>query len=161
MHTHPGDHAVNFLGEFTGYPVCDGYDGCNKVKSVARCGYWAHVRRKFVDALPTDKKLLPTSMAAVGVNYCNRLFGLKEQFAVLMPDDWHAQRQKLTKSVLDAFFAWLVSFRPETGTRLSSSTVAYALGEKKYLTAYLQDPRIPIPNNRVENAIRPFADTDI
>ncbi len=154
--TRHGDHAANFLGRFSGYLVCDGYDGYNKVKSVTRCGCWAHVRRKFVDALPADKKLLPTSMAAVGVAFCNRLFGLEEQFAELSPEDWHTKRQEFAKPILDEFFAWLGSFRAESGTKLSSA-VAYALGEKNYLIAYLLDPRIPISNNRAENAIRPFA----
>lgn len=154
--TRHGDHAANFLEGYAGFLVCDGYDGYNKVKSVTRCGCWAHVRRKFVDALPTDKQLLSTSMAAVGVDYCNRLFGMEAQFAALTTDDRHIKRQELAKPILDEFFAWLESFRAEPGTKLSSAK-AYALGEKKYLIAYLEDSRIPISNNRAENAIRPFA----
>lgn len=154
--TRHGDHAKEFLGDYSGYLVCDGYDGYNKVTSAARCGCLAHVRRKFVDALPSNKDMLPTSKAAVGVDYCNRLFSLEEQFAELSPEERHAQRQKLAKPILDSFFAWLGSFYPEAGTKLSSA-VAYTLNEKKYLTVYLEDPRIPISNNRAENAIRPFA----
>ena len=30
--------------------------------------------RKFVEALPSDKSLLPTSKAAEGVEWCNRLY---------------------------------------------------------------------------------------
>ena len=36
------------------------------------------------------------------------------------------------------------------------SAVGYALSQKKHLTAFLQDPQIPLSNNRAENAIRPF-----
>ena len=79
--TRNGDHASKFLGDYSGYAVCDGFDGYNKLKKVKRCGCWAHVRRKFVDALPTDKELLATSMAAKGVEYCNRLFLLERKYS--------------------------------------------------------------------------------
>jgi hypothetical protein len=109
-----------------------------------------------VDALPTNKDMLSTSKAAVGVDYCNRLFALEEQFIQLSPENRHAMRQKLLKPLLDDFFAWLNSFHLEVSTKLSTA-VAYALGEKKYLMVFLADSRIPISNNRAKNAIRPFA----
>ena len=34
--------------------------------------------------------------------------------------------------------------------------VGYAVSMKKWLTAFLDDPEIPLSNNRAENAIRPF-----
>ena len=43
--TRNGDNAAKFLGGYSGYLVCDGYDGYNKLKSVTRCGCWAHARR--------------------------------------------------------------------------------------------------------------------
>lgn len=42
------------------------------------------VRRKFVDALPGDKDLLPTSAAAKGVEYCYQLFLLERNTAAGM-----------------------------------------------------------------------------
>ena len=65
--TRNGDNAAKFLGYYSGYLVCDGYYGYNKLEMVTRCGCRAHARRKFVEALPTDKELVPTSMAAKGV----------------------------------------------------------------------------------------------
>ena len=61
--TRNGDNAARFLGSYNGYLVCDGYDGYNKLKSVTRCGCWAHVRRKFVDALPNKKDAAPDAAA--------------------------------------------------------------------------------------------------
>ncbi len=65
--TRSGDNAQKFLAGDRGYLVCDGYDGYNKLTCVTRCGCWAHARRKFVEALPTDKELLATCAAAKGV----------------------------------------------------------------------------------------------
>jgi hypothetical protein len=36
--TRNGDHAKRFLGNFSGYLVCDGFDGYNKLDAVKRCG---------------------------------------------------------------------------------------------------------------------------
>jgi hypothetical protein len=139
--TRSGDHALRFLGGHSGFLVCDGFDGYNKLKNVTRCGCWAHVRRKFVDALPDDEELLKTSQAAVGVEYCNRLFKLEREFAALNPEERHAKRQEQSKPVLDGFFAWLDTLRPSGGTKLSKAA-GYAKAEKQYLYAYLQSPDI-------------------
>jgi len=164
--TRNGDNAVRFLGDFSGYLVCDGYDGYNKLKHATRCGCFAHVRRKFVEALPTDEKLLPTSKAAIGVECCNRLFSLEREYdglnekgehinTPMTPEEKHKQRQERSKPVLDGFFAWLVSLNPSSGTRLAKA-VQYAKNERKYLYRFLESPKIPIDNNRAENAVRPF-----
>ena len=71
--TRNGDNVAKFLGDCSGYLVCDGYDGYNKLQKVTRCGCWAHARRKCVEALPTDKELIPKSAAANGVNLINEL----------------------------------------------------------------------------------------
>jgi transposase len=153
--TRSGDHAARFLGDYDGYLVCDGYDGYNKLKNVTRCGCWAHVRRKFVEALPTDKALLPASKAAKGVEWCNKLFELERQYENLAAEERQKQRQERSKPVLDGFFTWLETVGPAGGTKLAKA-VQYAMNEKKYLYGFLESPDIPIDNNRAENAIRPF-----
>lgn len=64
-------------------------------------------------------------------------------------------QQEQSKAVLDGFFAWLQNVNASGGTKLSKA-VHYALNEKKYLYAFLEDSSVPIDNNRAENAIRPF-----
>lgn len=164
--TRSGDNAVRFLGDFSGYLVCDGYDGYNKLTRVTRCGCFAHVRRKFVEALPADKELLPSSRAAEGVEWCNKLFELEREYdgseksrktgLPLTPEEKYRQRQERSKPVIDGFFAWLNTVNPSGGTKLSKA-VQYALNEKKYLRRFLDSPDVPIDNNRAENAVRPFA----
>ncbi len=46
--TRNGSNAVNFLGDYSGYFVCDGYDGYNKLLKVIRCGCWAHYPRSII-----------------------------------------------------------------------------------------------------------------
>jgi len=74
-----GDNAVNFLKDFKGYVHSDGFSGYNKLKGVTRCGCWAHLRRKFVDAIPDKKaKDAPLTNAEIGRDYCNQLFKMEE-----------------------------------------------------------------------------------
>ena len=149
--------------------------GYNKLKSVTRCGCWAHVRRKFVDALPDKKDAAPNAAAVKGVEFCNRLFLLEREYDGLEPayeedgsagkwvkvrepldsENRRKQRQERSKSVLDEFFAWLDTVAPASKSALSSA-VQYAKNEKAYLYRFLEDGNIPISNNRAENAIRPF-----
>ena len=164
--TRNGDHAARFLGDYSGYVVCDGYDAYNKLKKAVRCGCWAHVRRKFVDALPSDKDLLPTSAAAKGVEYCNQLFLLERKYSgrnekdeqiaePMSSEERHNARQAQSKPVLEAFYAWLDTVEPAGGSNLAKA-VQYAKNEKRYLCRFLESGDIPIDNNRAENAIRPM-----
>lgn len=161
--TRNGDNAVRFLGDYKGYLVCDGYDGYNKLTNVSRCGCFAHVRRKFVEALPTDKELVSGSRAAIGVEWCSKLFDLETEYEELLKKDTGTDiretrrklRQERSKPVLDGFFAWVETVFPSGGTKLAKA-VQYAKNEKQYLYRFLEDPDIPIHNNRAENAIRPF-----
>ena len=75
-----GKNAVAFLGNYDGYVVCDGYDGYNRLTQAKRCGCFAHVRRKFVEALPTDRSLWSSSAADQGVRWCDRLFALEREY---------------------------------------------------------------------------------
>lgn len=153
--TRNGYNAVKFLGEYSGYLVCDGYDGYNKLKNVTRCGCFAHARRKFVEALPTEQELIPTSIAAKGVNFINEIYTVERSFEGLDADERHKMRQEKLKPTLDAFFAWLETISAASGTKLSKA-VSYALNEKKYLCRFLDSPYVSIDNNRAENAVRPF-----
>ena len=153
--TRNGDNAANFLGDYSGYLVCDGYDGYNKLQKVTRCGCWAHARRKFVEALPTDKELISTSTAAKAVNLINEFYAIERSFEGLQPEERHKQRQERLKPALDAFYAWLETAGVSSGTKLSKA-IGYALNEKKYLYRFLGSPYVSIDNNRAENAVRPF-----
>ena len=72
--TRKGQNAAEFLKGYTGYLVCDGYDGYNKLTEVTRCGCWAHARRKFLEAMPDDEELKKTSKAKEGFEKINRIF---------------------------------------------------------------------------------------
>ena len=71
-------------------------------------------------------------------------------------EERYEQRLAKVKPLLDAFFAWLETLQV-SGKSALAKAVAYALNEKPYLYTFLENGNVPIDNNRVENAIRPFA----
>ncbi|KPU43151.1 transposase IS66 family protein [Oxobacter pfennigii] len=152
-----GEHAEEYLKGFQGYHQCDGYSGYNKLEGVIRCGCWAHLRRKFVEAIP-DKKAkdsAPTN-AEIGRDYCNRLFKIEEELADLSPDKRYQKRLEQEKPILEAFWCWLESLTPLKESSLGKA-VTYARNQKPYMGNYLLDGRCSISNNLAENNIRPYA----
>ena len=70
-------------------------------------GCWAHVRRKFDEALQTlPKEKQQGSLAAVGECYCTKLFQLEETLSELTAEERYTKRLELEKPVLDALLAW-------------------------------------------------------
>ncbi|ADU26192.1 IS66 family transposase [Ethanoligenens harbinense] len=152
-HIRPKD----FLEDFSGFLHADGYDGYHKLPDrITVVGCWAHLRRKFDEALqtlPKDKR--KSSDAAKGIAYCDRLFHLEKQFTLLTPEDRLKEREQQSKPVVEAFYAWVGSLR-ELPKTLMGKAIHYAQSQRMYLVRYLLDGRLEISNNRAENAIRPF-----
>jgi transposase len=103
--------------------------------------------------LPKEKR--DTSDAAKGVAYCDKLFHLEKQFALLSPEERRKERERLSKPLMDEFFAWADSLHALPKSLLGKA-VYYSQSQRQYLKAYLLDGRLEISNNRAENSIRPF-----
>ena len=80
-----GDIPAEFLKDYKGYIHTDGYAGYNKVKNVTRCGCWAHLRRKFVEADTASKG--EDGYARKGIAYCDKLFHIEDQLKDLSRDE--------------------------------------------------------------------------
>lgn len=151
-----GGHAVEFLKGFHGYLHTDGCSGYNKLENITRCGCWAHLRRKFVEAIPVKKAsgALPTA-AETGRDYCDRLFRIESQLKELPAKERYWKRLEQERPVLEAFWCWLDSVQFLKGSALGK-VVIYARNQKPYMENYLLDGRCALSNNAAENAIRPF-----
>ena len=148
-----GKWAKTFLEGFSGVLITDGYSGYNKVQEAERAGCWAHMRRKWLEAMPegADAK---TGKAAEGYEFCNRLFELERQFEGLTAEERLIQRKEKSGPILEAYWTWLNTIARPTGKL--KDAVTYAQNQKAHLSAFLEHGEIEISNNQVENAIRPF-----
>lgn len=151
-----GDNAASYLKDFKGYVHSDGYFGYNKLDGITRCGCWAHLRRKFVEAIP-DKKAVdaPLTSAEIGRDFCNQLFKVEESLKDLTPKERFCKRLELEKPILEAFWCWLESLTVLKGSALGKA-VTYAMNQRPFMENYLLDGRCAISNNAAGNAIRPF-----
>jgi len=152
--TRSGEHARRFLEGFSGYLQTDGYGGYEKVRNVKRCGCWAHLRRKYQEAMPKEDKL-KDSAAAIGFQYCSKLFEIENELKDLSPEERLQKRQELCKPLLEAYLAWLKTVDALKGSKLGEA-ITYSQKQWETLTTFLEDGRIEISNNKAENAIRPF-----
>ena len=152
-----GYHAEEFLKGFSGYLICDGFSGYNKLKGVIRCGCLAHMRRYWKEALPgKTRKSSDKTPAEIGLNYCNQLFELEKEYADLDADTRKAKRLETEPAIWEAYWSWLETVNPAGGSRLAKA-VTYAKNQKPYMENYLLDGRCSISNNIAENIARPYA----
>jgi len=149
------------LAGFAGYLQTDGYAGYNQVlarEGLIGFGCWAHARRKFVDA----QKALPKAKQNKGskvqqaLAWIGKLYQIERAISKLPPEERQQRRQKDSAAVLAQFKTWLdkQSVPPKS---LLGKAIAYTLSQWPRLVIYLDDERLNIDNNGVENAIRPFA----
>lgn len=150
-----GKRPESFLRGFAGCLVTDGYSGYNQVQKVTHCGCWAHMKRKWREAMP-DGATVKTSKAAVGFQYCNKLFSLEKKCADLKDKYRKEYRQNVIQPVLEEYFCWVNTLNPERGSKLAEA-VTYARNQRGPLSAFVEHGEVPISNNLAENAIRPFA----
>jgi len=146
-----------FLKGFKGYLHRDAYSGYANLSGTTSCLCWAHVRRKFVEALPPEVKSPLDSLAGEGVAYCNRLFELEAQLVSYSTEERKEQRLVQEKPVLDAFWSWVETARGKVLPKSKlGEALNYARNHKQELMNYLRDGNCVISNNLAENSIRPF-----
>lgn len=153
--TRNGDIAKEFLDGCDGNLITDAYDGYEQVDEVTRCYCWAHARRKFVDALPSNIEDLGDT--AMGVKYCNEIFKYEKEVKDKSIEEKKIKRQDKSKKTVDKFFLWAKQNK-DTYIKNSkiSNAINYALNQEEGLRQFLNDGNIPVSNNMADNSIRPF-----
>ncbi len=160
-----GATAKTVLGDFQGVVVVDGYAAYQTATQAGADGpapatlafCWAHVRRKFVEAL----KFEPA---------CAQVLHLIGQLYAIEADlpDWHGLEDKAQQEAL----AHRLAVRQQQSAPLTQRIQAWALSQKALpestfrkaleymlelwsgLTVFLHNPRVPLDNNHVERQMR-------
>jgi transposase len=164
-----GAVPTRLLGDFAGYLQTDGYDGYNAVATandIIRLYCFAHVRRRFTEALKAlglNVKKLPgkppdkARRTLQSLSFIRHLYTIERRIRGQSPDERYRIRQAETRPVLEKLEAWLNVNRPKV---LPSSplgeALAYLHNHWHGLVRFCEDGRLEIDNNLCENAIRPF-----
>jgi len=148
--------------DFRGTIQCDGYEAYDcfakgRGEKIVLAGCLAHVRRKFYEARETAPKV-----AGWFLQHFANLYDLERQLRQRRAGarQRQAERASLSRPVLARIHRALV--RLKTARRylpqsLMGKAIEYALGQWPSLQLFLEDGRLEIDNNLVENAIRPTA----
>jgi transposase len=155
-----GEHPIAFLEGFAGYLCVDGYAAYEKVPGVTLVGCFAHARRKFHEAhlvLPEPAQKKTNTHERIGLEFCNRLYAIEADLKDASPEERKAARLERSKPVLAAFRAWLDKSLATVAPKSKiGQAIAYCRSQWNKLTAFLQDGRLEIDNNRSERTIKPF-----
>lgn len=158
--TREGEHPRKFLAGFKGYLHVDGYAGYNNIPNVTLTGCWAHLRRKFDEALKgLPPKLHKTNgtKSREALDQINELFAIERELKQVSPDERLKARELRSRQVVEGFRKWLDDIKPMIVPKsLLGKAVTYGHNQWEKLLRFLEDGRIEISNNRAERSIKPF-----
>lgn len=153
-----GKVAREILGAYKGAVQCDGYDAYDQFEkndNITVYGCWAHARRKFVDALNENNRLATEALCFIRKIYKVESDANK---AGLNADELKEQRLKISYPTIRLFETWMketyLKVLPNSKT---GDAIEYTYSLLPRLSRYVNDGRINIDNNLIENAIRPLA----
>ncbi len=167
-----GEVPKRLLLDYEGYLQVDGYKGydafCRETPGVQRVGCWAHARRKFDEAFkvlkkkkgkqgkPREKKQ-KESKAFEGLAWIRKLYEVERDARGMSAEERHRLRQTRARPIMTAIDKWRKDAAGQVPPKtLIGLALGYLSGQWEYLIRYLEDGRLEIDNNLVENAIRPF-----
>lgn len=154
-----GDIADEFLEDYEGYVMCDGYSGYNKLKKAKRTTCWSHIRRYLLDAIPKGKKMDYTHPAVQGVMYVDKLFEQERKIKAKYKNDYDAikeARLEKEKPILEGFWQWLEKQKPLANSKMDKA-VTYIRNRRIYAETYLEDGHCSFSNNLSEIEVKPVA----
>jgi transposase len=114
----------------------------------------AHARRKFFDLHVSNK----SEIAQQALTYIGQLYEIEREVKHLSADERGRIRKDKSKLLVDALHQWMLLQRQRiTDGTATAKALDYSLKRWVALTRFVQDGRLPIDNNWIENQIRPIA----
>lgn len=168
---HPGrggEYPKETLQDFAGVLQTDGYvvyEAFDQRPEITLIGCLAHVRRKFFEAQNGSY----SHEIEAALSFIKRLYLIEARARALMaeaesPEEAHTLRyqlrQRWARPMVAAAKTWLTEQAENPKVLPQSSfgkALDYTLKRFPYLERYLDDGRVEIDNNLVENQIRPIA----
>lgn len=146
------------LKNYQGYLQTDGYQAYDQFEdreNIVLVGCLAHARRYFEHAKDSDPVRSEQALLLIQQLYAVERLAREQN---LNHEQRYQLRQEKSIPVMDALGQWLVNEYP---TVLPKSAIGkafyYLIGRYNKIYIYLQDGRLEIDNNLIENSIRPVA----
>jgi len=142
------------LGKFCGVLLTDGYivyeRFARKVSQLVHAQCWSHAWRQFVDAQRAEARLVAEALERIGTSYKEEAV-IREQG--LTAEAKLVHRGKVTKPLVEAFFAWLkqtVITEVLFPSNPFGQAARYTLEREAELKVFLADPDVPLDTNHLE-----------
>ena len=153
------EDADGVLGGFSGLLQCDGYPVYASLAArrgdIRLVSCLAHIRRKFFEAQSNHPE-----PAAYALGLIQQLYAFERGYreGQLTPEETAGRRRQEARPVFETLKAWVLEQHGKyLGKEAIGKALLYAGKELPQLEVYLDDGRIEIDNNLIENAIRPMA----
>ncbi|MDZ4118215.1 IS66 family transposase [Phaeovulum sp.] len=154
-----GEYAAEILNGFNGTIQVDAYGGYTHLATPKRTGgaplrlafCWAHGRRKLIKAKPKKgSPIVDEALLRIAA-----LYKVEDAIRGSGPDHRRAVRQERSRPLVDEFFAWLKAQAARVSRKSDlGEAMAYMLKRQDGFRLFLDDGRVDIDSNLVENAIR-------
>ena len=154
-----GEYAAEILDGFNGTIQVDAYGAYTHLATSKRTGgdplrlafCWAHGRRKLIKAKPKKgSPIVDEALLRIAA-----LYKIEDAIRGSDPDHRLAIRQDLCRPLVDTFFAWLKAQAARVSRKSDlGEAMAYMLRRQDGFRLFLDDGRVDIDSNLVENAIR-------
>jgi transposase len=149
---------TQLLKDYQGYLQTDGYVVYEQFEardSIVLVGCLAHARRKFEQALDNDAQ-----RAEKVLRWMQQLYALEREAREkeVSVAERYRLRQEKARPVMEELGTWLVAQYAQVLPKSAiGKAIHYLVARYNKLYQYLEDGRLEIDNNWVENAIRPVA----
>ena len=153
-----GAGVGKLLKNYKGYLQTDGYAAYEQFEAredIVLVGCMAHARRYFEHALDNDKLRAEKVLLWIQVLYALEREAREKNLPV---EDRYLLRQQKARPVMDLLGEWLVEEHSKVLPKSAiGKAIHYLVARYNKIYLYLEDGRLEIDNNPVENAIRPVA----
>ena len=163
-----GEVPKRLLRGFEGFLQTDGYEGytaIGKEPGIIHVGCWAHTRRKFDEAIRGQGKIkkkgtrstAKASKARQALSQIQAMYRIERELKDASVEERTRARQERTKPIIEKLRVWLdTSIDTVPPQSLTGKAMHYMHRQWPKLVRVLDDGRVPLDTNLVENAIRPF-----
>jgi len=151
-----GEHARAFLGDWKGSLICDDYAGYKQsiAGGITEVACLAHARRKFFELhVANTSEVAESALQQIGA-----IYEIERELKNLDSDERQRIRQLRSAPVMDSLHRWMLLTRQKiTDGSATAKALDYSLKRWGALTRFVDDGRLPVDNNWIENQIRPIA----
>ncbi len=151
------EHAAEFLGEYSGTLVSDGYGACEayvaaRGGAVTHQGCWTHSRRNFWEQKDNHPEMAGEALKLIGA-----IYRIEKEIDGRPRAERLVARRTRSRKAVDRIWDWCErtledpALTPKHPVR---KAIGYAVERRATLEVFLGDPDVPPDTNQVENKLR-------